>query len=773
MSRETISQGIRISSFLPEGIGASVLDCSPHPTLIMNQRGIIEYANDALTTMWGFHVADQIVGIDARDLWNSRDTIDHIMQSSNTAGPESLTKILDARHRRGNTFPVEVVARSLKDWPNGSNRIAVFVTYSDSQLSQLRQDLNESTRLLAETQEIAKIGNWDLDLRRNVLTWSERVFDIFEVSPEKFDGTYEYFLDLVFPEDRGLVNNSFLESLDKARCYEVTHRIQTSSGSIKWVNERCQVFIDCDGQPVRCLGTVRDVTAQVETQRALQVANSQLRSIIDSHSGFVGLLDLEGRLIEINAAPFKSHLANRQEVLGKSLWETKWFAHSKSTRRQIRTAIQQVVEGRSLRFEIAICKSENELITHDISFEPMLDSEGHIINVAAYAVDISQRKQAEELLRESECFTRSTLDALSAEIAVLDEVGVISHVNRAWTEFTIACCTYWHTAPKGANYLELCRKAGTIGIKAASRLAQGIDDILNGQCTEFCVEHCCQTANGQQWFLSRGTRYPGGERVVIVHADITSVKMAESQMEELRNQLVHASRIATMGEMAAGIAHELNQPLAAIRLYAEGGVEGLDKDTLDGPALSVMLDNIGGLATRCGQVIRGLREFARREEPRHVILDVRDMIHEVLQFMGHECRCSGVNYDLDLGNVAQLVMANPIQLQQVLVNLIRNAIEALAGQNRLGRIEIRSRGHTGDRQITISVHDNGPGMSMETKSHLFAPFFTTKPSGLGMGLKISQTILRAHGGTIACTSEPEDGTTFTIRLPMASNLKHD
>lgn len=458
-------------------------------------------------------------------------------------------------------------------------------------------------------------------------------------------------------------------------------------------------------------------------------------------------------------------------VMGKMLWETQWFAHSDSSRGQIRSAIQQVVEGGSLRFETTICNHAQELVTHDICFEPLLDSEGQIINVATYAVDISQRKQAEELLRESECFTRSTLDALSAEIAVLDETGVISHVNRAWTEFTIACCTYWHTAPKGTNYLELCRKAGSIGIKAASRLAQGIKDILKGRCTEFSVEHCCQSATGQQWFLSRGTRYPGQERVVIVHADITSVKLAELQMEELRNQLVHASRVATMGEMAAGIAHELNQPLAAIRLYAEGGVEGLSKGTLGAPALSTMLDDIAGLATRCGQVIRGLREFAMREEPRHVTIDFRDMIHEVLQFMGHECRCSGVSYNLNLGSAPQLVTANPIQLQQVLVNLIRNAIESLADQNRLGRIDICSRSSEDDRQITISVHDNGPGMTGETMAHLFEPFFTTKPSGLEMGLKISQTIVRAHGGTLECASEPEDGTTFTIRLPMTSNVE--
>lgn len=739
--------------------------------LIVDGRGNIEYANTALIRTWGLHDASHLVGGDVHRLWKQTDTVDRLLESAMTSG--LATNVLDACHSLGTTFPVEIIARRLKSWQNGSVQIAFFVTCVTPEISQLQQELSESKRRLEESQEIAKIGNWELDLQQNILTWSDRVFDIFEVTPVQFGGTYEYFLDLVFPEDRDLVNSSFLDSLDKTRYYEVTHRIHTPTGKLKWVNERCKVFIDCDGQPIRCLGTVRDVTAQVETQRALQIANSQLRSIIDSHNGFVGLLDLEGRLIEINASPFKSNIANRSEVLGRALWETQWFSHHDSNQRKIKSAIQQVLGGRSLRFETTICNQANELVTHDISFEPLLDIEGNIINIATYAVDISQRKQAEVLLRESECFTRSTLDALSAEIAVLDETGIISHANRAWTEFTIACCTYWHTAPKGANYLELCRKAGAIGIKAASRLAQGIDDILEGRCTEFSVEHCCQTANGQQWFLSRGTRYPGGRRVVIVHADITSVKLAELQMEELRNQLVHASRVATMGEMAAGIAHELNQPLAAIRLYSEGGVEGISKGTLNGPELSAMLDKIAGLATRCGQVIRGLREFAMREEPRHVIIDVRDMIHEVLQFMGHECKCSGVNYSLDLGSNTQLVSANPIQLQQVLVNLIRNAIEALADHTRLGRIEICSQSTEDDRNITISVYDNGPGMSSETMSHLFDPFFTTKPSGLGMGLKISQTIVRAHGGTIHCNSEPQIGTTFTIQLPMASNVTNE
>ncbi|MCC9606177.1 PAS domain S-box protein [Blastopirellula sp. JC733] len=770
MSRETLPGGIRTSKQLQQESDSLALDCSPYPTLICNELGAIKYLNHALASVWGFEDANGLIGREVRELWREGEAINGLLQEAMTTGNSAET--LEARHSQGTTFFVEAIARRLQARRNESASVALYMTPTTSDVFQLQQELCESKRRLEESHEIAKIGNWELDLLGNVLTWSDQVFDIFEVAREEFGGDYEYFLSLVVPDDRALVNDSFLDSLGKSRSYEVTHRIRTSAGKVKWVNERCKTFIDCNGEPIRCMGTVQDVTAQVETQRALQVANARMRSIIDSHYGFVGLLDLNGGLIEINATPFKSDVVNRHDVLGKALWDTEWFSHCRTTSQQIRSAVLQAQDGQSLRFEIDIRCCLNELRTHDISFEPLLDSEGKIVNVVAYAVDISQRKQAEVLLRESENFTRSTLDALSAEIAVLDEMGIISHVNRAWTEFAASCCTYWHTAPKGTNYLELCRRAGAIGIKSASQLAQGIDDILRGRRSEFTVEHCCQSASGQQWFLSRGTQYPGQERVVIVHADITSVKMAESQMEELRSQLVHASRIATMGEMAAGIAHELNQPLSAIRLYAEGGADGISKGTLNDSAIADMLANIAGLATRCGQVIRGLREFAMREEQTRITIDVRDVIHEVLQFMGHECRCTGVSYSLNLGDEAQLVMANPIQLQQVVVNLIRNAIEAQAGQNRLARIEICARSIE-ERQVEISVKDNGPGMTPETRSRLFDPFFTTKPSNLGMGLKISQSILRDHGGKIDCTSDAEHGTTFLVRLPLAENVQND
>lgn len=536
---------------------------------------------------------------------------------------------------------------------------------------------------------------------------------------------------------------------------------------VRWVHERGVNQFDVDGTPLRCVGTVQDVTEQVETHSALRTGHDRLRAVLDTIYGFVGLFSLDGTLVEANEAPFERTGVRREEAIGRMLWETPWFNYSPQVQKRIRDAVNQAAEGGSARFEVEVPIGTDDFMTIDVAFEPLRDPRGIIVNVIGFAVDITQRKRAEELLRESEVFTRTTLDALPARIAVLDEHGCVSHTNRSWRDFPAACCTFWQAAPEGVNYLQLCEGASARGIESAARLAQGIRDVLENRMSEFSLEHDCQTAEGRQWFLSRGTRYPapGPTRIVLVHADITSVKQAEEQMKDLRHQLYHAARVATLGEMAAGFAHELNQPLAAIRLYAEGCAEGIDGGALSSHDLQERLGEIAKLTEHCGQVIHGLRHFATAHQPRREVVDVGEVIRQVVQFMGHECRSSGIVCEVELPDDPVHVYVNTIQIQQVLLNLTRNAVESIP-ENRIypGQITIRA-WVTSEDEVAISVSDNGQGIDAETMKRIFEPFFTTKSSGLGMGLKISQSIARTHNGRLDCQSDGQ-GTTFAIHLPL-------
>ena len=252
--------------------------------------------------------------------------------------------------------------------------------------------------------------------------------------------------------------------------------------------------------------------------------------------------------------------------------------------------------------------------------------------------------------------------------------------------------------------------------------------------------------------------------VVTVH-DITDRVKAEERFKRLQAELAHMARLQTMGEMASGLAHELNQPLAAILMKAEVAAQKarLGRRT-DKKASLEMLDFIADQAHRGGEIIRRMRQFVRKTEPERTPLDLPEAIADVVSLMKSE---------LDQGEVAVVqilpsglprVLADRVQFQQVLVNLMRNALEAMQdsglGQRQLA-IEAASRGQS----VEISLSDTGPGVSEDRIANLFSAFSSTKPGGMGLGLAISRTIVEAHGGHIWATRNPTVGMTFTLTLP--------
>lgn len=222
-----------------------------------------------------------------------------------------------------------------------------------------------------------------------------------------------------------------------------------------------------------------------------------------------------------------------------------------------------------------------------------------------------------------------------------------------------------------------------------------------------------------------------------------------------------------MGEMASGIAHELNQPLGAISNYAETSIALLESGNVDPEQLRGDLEQIVRLTHRSSEIIRRLRSFIKKTEPRSESVVLQDVIDEVLQFVERDMRLEDVliQYCWDVEPLT--VTVDPVQIQQVLLNLLNNALDAVRhvpGPMRC--VSIRAT-RTTPTHITVSISDTGPGMPPEVARRVFDPFFTTKPKGLGMGLAISHSIVRAHGGTLSVDPGPAGGTTFRFTLLAA------
>ena len=247
--------------------------------------------------------------------------------------------------------------------------------------------------------------------------------------------------------------------------------------------------------------------------------------------------------------------------------------------------------------------------------------------------------------------------------------------------------------------------------------------------------------------------------------DLTERRDQERRLQELQSELVHVSRLTAMGEMASSLAHELNQPLAAVVGYIRGSSTLLESDTPDVERLRRALDRAAEQALRAGDIIKRLREFVAKGETEHTVEDPSKLMEEASALALVGARDQGLRVSMRLGRNLGLVIVDKIQIQQVALNLIRNAIDAMA-DGAVRELDLAV-DRSGDDAVLVTVRDTGPGIDPEVAERLFQPFVTTKASGMGVGLSICRTIIEAHGGRIWAERNDRGGASFFFNLPLA------
>ncbi len=246
---------------------------------------------------------------------------------------------------------------------------------------------------------------------------------------------------------------------------------------------------------------------------------------------------------------------------------------------------------------------------------------------------------------------------------------------------------------------------------------------------------------------------------------------AQEQLRRMEADLAHAARMGIVGEMASGLAHELTQPLSAIAGYTEACLKRIGSGTCSIDALETTLLKTAAETQRAGKIIRNVRSFVRREPEPRAVLEVNELVHETLAFMDHEIRRRGIPVAVKPAQASLRVWGNRIELEQVIVNLVRNALEAMSSEPE-PRLTIRT-DRRADNTIEVAVADRGAGLSQATRENLFKPFYTTKAGGMGMGLVISRNIIENHDGRLWADINPDRGATFTFRLPAYRGNSED
>jgi two-component system sensor kinase FixL len=424
--------------------------------------------------------------------------------------------------------------------------------------------------------------------------------------------------------------------------------------------------------------------------------------------------------------------------------------------------------------ELARCAANGDDL--DVAFRILRNGQPHWLRLLAASagagasrrlsggvLDIDAQMRAEEALRSREEHLRSILETVPDAMIVIDAVGTIQLFSRAaeWMfgisqdqaiGQNVRVLMPEPDRSRHDSYLARYRSEGEPRIIGIGRIVAG----LRADGSTFPMHLSVGEAKwGERSYFTGFVR------------DLTEQQRTQTSLERMQAELTHVSRLSAMGEMASALAHELNQPLAAISNYMKGSRRLLAASSdPNADKIETALDRAAEQAIRAGQIIRRLRDFVLRGESERRIESVGKLVEEAAALGLVGSREQGLQLRFALDPTCDRVVADRVQIQQVLVNLMRNAMEAMADSPR--RELVVTSGPAGDGMVEIVVADTGQGLPEAVRANLFQPFFTTKESGMGVGLSISRTIIESHGGKLTAEANPAGGATFRLTLPAAA-----
>ena len=375
--------------------------------------------------------------------------------------------------------------------------------------------------------------------------------------------------------------------------------------------------------------------------------------------------------------------------------------------------------------------------------------------------DSAELERTRQLLDDREARLNAILDTAVDGIITIDERGIIESVNRGterifgYTSDELVGSSVNMLMPspyreEHDGYMARYLRTGQPRIIGIGREAEG----QHKDGTRFPIDLAVSEI-----------RVPGARVFTGVVHDISSRRRAEAEAQRRNAELAHAARLSTIGELTSGIAHEVNQPLTAMVNFAEACLRMLRSGNADTHKLEDALGQIAVQGQRAGHIIRHMRRLARKGESERVTVDVSRLVPDVLGLVSNELRASGIALHLVLDESLPAVKCDRIQIEQVVLNLVRNAMDVLEEGPAEGReLIIRTRAD-GDGNVEIVAEDTGEGFAVGDEERIFETFFTTKADGLGMGLSISRSIIEDHGGRLWASPRPGGGAIFHVNLP--------
>jgi two-component system, LuxR family, sensor kinase FixL len=516
---------------------------------------------------------------------------------------------------------------------------------------------------------------------------------------------------------------------------------------------------------LQLLGVVfANALARQQSERAVRESEERFHHMADSAPVMVWIAGPDGRRTYVNQRWLDFTGRRLDDELSES-----WVAdvHPNDQPDLTKTLSAAVTAGRAFTIEYRLRRRDGEyrwVLNHGV---PRRADGGVLVGYVGSTVDVTQLRVAQRAMLETDLLRSAIFGALHGHVAALDKSGRIIAVNHAWGRFALENGGNPVRVSIGASYLDVCRKAAAAGDRDAGRILEALKAVLAGG-TPVEIEYACHTPGGERWFemtVEPLRRHEGG--ALVTHVDVTRRHQAEEEAQRQREELAHVLRTATLGELAASLAHEINQPLAAIVANAQATRRGLGGSPVARPDIVEALSDIVDDAKRASQVIRRLRALFRKEPVLRRPVDVNELVDDVVGLLRHDTERHRITVHRAVGQGLARIPGDAIQLQQVFLNLLVNAREAIAITETGPRVIAIGTTTCAGGGVAVSIRDSGIGAKDADLERIFDHFVTTKPDGLGMGLAISRSIVQAHGGRIWATVNDDRGLTLHVELPEA------
>jgi PAS domain S-box-containing protein len=572
-------------------------------------------------------------------------------------------------------------------------------------------------------------------------------------------------LDITHEDDRDLLRSLPQDPMEpaSANVYEFEKRYRRKDGQVIWAYVNSFTVPATESTPAFFAAIIVDITERKLAEAALREAEERFRTLVQFSFDVYWESDARHRFVRQEFAEGLADAPAPGSEIGKTRWEVPYLEPDAEAWRKHRETLDAHLPFRD--FEHARPTPDGGKRYVSVSGLPVFDKTGLFIGYRGVGRHITDRKRTEAALRASEERWRAMFEIAPVGITTIDfERRRYLTANESFQRIT----GYTEAELRNLTTLEITHEddraamqeridSGIIGSLQRKRYRRKDGAVVWADVTSFVIPATDST--------------PAFRGAVIV--DVSDRKRAEAALQQAQADLARLNRVMMLGEMTASIAHEVNQPIAATVTNAHAGLRWLGTQPPDLGEARQALGRIVRDGSRAGEVIDRIRALVKKVPPRRDRLDINEAIREVIALTQTEVQQNRVRLQTRLADDLPLVPADRVQLQQVIMNLLVNAIEAMSSVDDRSRELTIASGKEGANAVFVEVQDTGPGIDPADLDRLFQSFYTTKPDGIGMGLAISRSIVEAHGGRLSAAPNQPCGAAFRFALPVEEPSSED